>query len=122
MPMDDLNARPLILAVMLCPSVFAACVQPHCYANLDCPAPQICNATGACVFACSDSAACAAGFVCEDHVCQPAPARDITCPPDMVVVAKVFCVDRYEASRGDASATSAGSDATKAHSVAGVMP
>jgi len=120
--MDDAKARPLMLAAVLCSSVFAACVQPRCFASIDCPAPQICSATGACVFECSDDAGCASGFVCENHVCRPAPARDITCPSDMVPVAKLFCVDRYEASRGDASATSSGSDATKAHSVAGVMP
>jgi formylglycine-generating enzyme required for sulfatase activity len=33
-----------------------------------------------------------------------------------------FCVDIYEASRGDATANSAGSDGSQAHSVAGVLP
>jgi formylglycine-generating enzyme required for sulfatase activity len=33
-----------------------------------------------------------------------------------------FCIDIYEASRGDATAISAGSDGSRAYSVAGVLP
>jgi hypothetical protein len=43
------------------------------------------------------------------------------CPPLMASVGD-FCIDLYEASRGDATATSAGSDGTQAYSSAGVLP
>jgi len=44
------------------------------------------------------------------------------CPPDMALVDGLFCVDRYEASRPDATATSWGSDTSYATSRAGVLP
>jgi hypothetical protein len=44
-----------------------------------------------------------------------------SCPPEMALVGAV-CVDRYEASRQDATATSAGSDESVAASRAGVLP
>jgi formylglycine-generating enzyme required for sulfatase activity len=40
----------------------------------------------------------------------------------MVAVAKLFCIDRYEASRPDATATSYGTDNSRAQSVEGVYP
>ncbi len=43
------------------------------------------------------------------------------CPEDMAPIGSV-CVDRYEASRGDATAENAGTDETKAYSRAGVLP
>jgi len=43
------------------------------------------------------------------------------CPADMAPVGGV-CVDKYEASRGDATADNAGDDETVARSVAGVLP
>jgi hypothetical protein len=43
------------------------------------------------------------------------------CPPDMVEVGS-FCLDRYEASRPDATATDAGVDSSRATSRAGVIP
>ncbi len=46
----------------------------------------------------------------------------ISCPSDMVSVADSFCIDTYEASRPDASASSAGSDESAALSQAGVLP
>ncbi len=46
----------------------------------------------------------------------------LLCPEDMVSVQGVVCMDRYEASRPDASATSEGEDTGPASSVFGVMP
>ncbi len=45
-----------------------------------------------------------------------------SCPADMVLVADLFCMDRYEASRPDATATSYGVDSSLATSRPGVMP
>jgi hypothetical protein len=44
------------------------------------------------------------------------------CSDDMVPVGAAFCIDRYEASRSDATADSAGNDETVAASRAGVIP
>lgn len=44
------------------------------------------------------------------------------CPPDMVPVDGLFCIDVYEASRPDATATSYGVDSSSATSRAGVLP
>ena len=45
-----------------------------------------------------------------------------SCPADMVLVDDLFCMDRYEASRPDATATSQGTDSSRATSRPGVMP
>ena len=44
------------------------------------------------------------------------------CPPDMALVDGDFCVDIWEASRPNATATSSGSDESQAHSAPGVLP
>lgn len=100
----------------------AACVDRHCYEQADCPAPKVCAATGRCVFECRTGADCGAGFRCERHLCHPDPAKPLVCPDEMAKVADAFCIDRYEASRPDATATGVGSDEHSARSVAGVMP
>jgi len=113
----------LLSALIL--SGLAGCVKSRCYGNSDCPTPQMCNSAGACAYVCSDSTPCEPGFVCVDHTCQrvaPPDSTPVTCPADMVVVADSYCVDRYEAARMDATATSAGSDESQAKSVAGVLP
>lgn len=54
----------------------------------------------------------------------------VQCPPDMALVsipndtsgANRFCIDRYEASKPDATASSNGSDTSVAMSVSGVLP
>lgn len=56
------------------------------------------------------------GLIDEGEVCTP------VCPTDMVAVGSAYCVDRYEASRPDATAASQGTDTTRAHSRAGVLP
>ncbi len=51
-----------------------------------------------------------------------APLAPIECPADMAAVDDSFCVDRYEASRPDATATDCGADQSHATSRKGVMP
>ena len=45
-----------------------------------------------------------------------------TCPSDMALVGANLCVDKWEASRPDATAWSFGSDSSHATSRAGVLP
>ena len=45
-----------------------------------------------------------------------------TCPPEMVAVGAAYCIDRYEASRPDATATAQGTDGSRAESRSGVLP
>ena len=60
---------------------------------------------------------------CEIEVVSPCPAEMIHVEPaEGGGVAGPFCVDRYEASRADATAESMGSDTSKAVSKAGVIP
>jgi hypothetical protein len=56
------------------------------------------------------------GYVDEDGVCGT------SCPADMVAVGHAFCIDRYEASRPDATATSQGVQTSVAMSRPGVLP
>jgi len=56
------------------------------------------------------------GCVDEDGVCG------IDCPCDMVPVGARYCIDRYEASRADATSTHPGLDESHATSRAGVLP
>lgn len=44
------------------------------------------------------------------------------CPPEMVAIGTAYCIDRYEASRGDASATSQGVETAQAYSRPDVLP
>jgi len=44
------------------------------------------------------------------------------CPADMVPIKTAYCIDRYEASRSDATETSAGTDESVAISRPGVLP
>ncbi|HOW50926.1 MAG TPA: SUMF1/EgtB/PvdO family nonheme iron enzyme [bacterium] len=52
---------------------------------------------------------------------EHADADLLPCPADMAPIGNI-CVDRYEASRGDATATEQGSDGAQAYSVPGVLP
>ncbi len=56
------------------------------------------------------------GLVDEGDVCAP------SCPPEMVAVGTAYCIDRYEASRPDATATSQGTETGQAFSRANVLP
>jgi hypothetical protein len=98
------------------------CVRQKCFEDLDCPYPKVCNASGRCVYQCQQDADCGIGFRCVDLRCQPASNGPIPCPDDMVQVAGVFCIDRYEASRPDATDIFEGVDPSASKSVSGVIP
>ncbi len=97
-------------------------VTEHCYSNADCTAPQLCLADGTCGFQCTVDSDCGLGMGCYGHRCRPKSTEPIECPPDMVNIAEAFCIDRFEASRPDATASSHGTQSDKAVSRAGVMP
>lgn len=106
-----------------CVLCVGACIKERCYENSDCPRGKVCNAEGRCVYECVDDQDCGAGFECVGFKCRPAGgSTPIECPDDMVAVANAFCIDRYEASRPDATAASQGRDESRATSRKGVMP
>lgn len=121
--------RRLAIIAALCSST--GCVKGVCYDNHDCPAPQICSARGACVLQgasttppplATPDASPDAGDDEETGGLADAEADAApVCPPFMAAVGD-FCIDIYEASRSDATANSAGSDSSRANSVAGVLP
>ncbi|OGR04083.1 MAG: hypothetical protein A2284_04615 [Deltaproteobacteria bacterium RIFOXYA12_FULL_61_11] len=113
-------SHALFLGLLL--SLGYGCVQSRCTVDRDCSGSQVCAEDGRCVDECSEEESCGDGFRCADHRCVPDPKGKLTCPVGMAVVAGIFCMDRYEASRPDASATSSGTSETLAHSVAGVLP
>ncbi len=116
------RAGVLLLAVAGI-SLAAGCVKERCYQDGDCSGGRVCGASGTCVFACVRDADCGEGFRCADHRCLPKPPpTPVHCPEDMALIADSFCVDRYEASRPDATADSAGREETRAFSRAGVLP
>ncbi len=83
-----------------------------CFEDSDCLPGHRCNAAGACE---------------ERPVIDSGPRPDgrtpIRCPlPGMVKVADLFCIDIHEASRPDATASSTGSDSSKAVTCKGVLP
>ena len=121
-------------------------VDAVCYSDVDCPNRASCDATtGSCIpWECKSDAECAGGkrcnitihqcaipqclsendcedgFTCIANVCR---ARTLLyCPPDMAVVNDAFCIDRYEASKPDATAAFRGNDTSVATSRAGVRP
>ena len=115
----------------------SGCIRERCYASADCPAPQVCSVEGTCVFECTRDGDCGAGFACREHGCVPSAAvpdvqgdtdsGDVLppvpgCSADMALVSDSYCVDRFEASRPDATPASEGGDGSQARSVAGVLP
>ena len=97
-------------------------VTEYCYSNADCTEPQICQQDGVCDYECKVDADCGEGMGCVAYRCEPKSAEPIECPSDMVNIADAFCIDRYEASKPDATETSKGSDTSRAVSKAGVLP
>lgn len=97
-------------------------VTEYCYSSADCVSPQICLQNGSCGFECSRDTDCGEGMGCEDHRCRPKSAQPIECPADMVNIAEAFCIDRFEASRPDATSTSEGTQEDRAVSRSGVLP
>lgn len=91
------------------------CHQPKC---LDNRCELVPDADGT---PCDDSNPCTQNETCLDGQCKGGESV-CECPNGMVSVRDTFCVDQYEASRLDATATNQGTDTTYATSRAGVMP
>ncbi|MBN1655341.1 MAG: SUMF1/EgtB/PvdO family nonheme iron enzyme [Deltaproteobacteria bacterium] len=121
-----MNARTIYCLILVI--LTQSCVHQRCYENRDCPYPKECT-LGRCEYKCTDDSACGIGFKCVNYECEPAPneneeqeKKPLNCPEEMVPVAEVFCIDRFEASRPDATETSTGSDSSRALSARGVLP
>lgn len=128
-----------------CNTETGAC-EKMCFKNADCPDYHQCNTnTGVCEKMCFKNADCGDGYICDSttHQCRKAECVEdkdcpegfecangrcraaqgrLTCPEEMVPIEQEFCIDKYEASRPDATRTSVGTDETKAESKAGVRP
>lgn len=121
-------SRPVALGLMLLMSATASAlhagclVEERCFSNFDCPANQVCLAGGECGVECSSDADCGLGLRCSLNRCVGASAGPLACPDGMVSVADAFCVDRYEASRRDATEAGVGLDESIAVSKQGVLP
>jgi len=136
--MENMRRRHGIPAIVLtciaAMSLFGCSVKEYCYLDSDCDPPMVCGPEGFCVYRCITDDDCGEGFVCRDHECKPSPVQPDTgpdgdqdvvvfeCPQDMVMVAGAFCIDRYEASRPDATDLWKGTDDSMALSRKGVIP
>ena len=98
----------LVCLISVCAIPATGCVvSERCFSNKDCAKDQICDERGRCTA----------------RPALPDSATPIRCPlANMVKVAEAFCIDLYEASRLDATETSAGQVETVALSVEGVLP
>jgi formylglycine-generating enzyme required for sulfatase activity len=99
-------------------------VKEHCFDNAHCPGNQRCDmATGTCHPECVEDSDCGgSGFTCEEDVCEfTGGTEPLTCPAEMVSIADAFCMDRWEASRADATVDSPGTEG-RATSRPGVIP
>jgi len=99
-------------------------VDERCYSDSDCADSKICSAGGECVFECVRDSDCGPAFSCKDHVCVlgSGSGEPIDCPDEMVPVENAYCIDRYEASRPDATEAEEGVQDDFAQSIPGVMP
>ncbi|MCX7957686.1 MAG: SUMF1/EgtB/PvdO family nonheme iron enzyme, partial [Deltaproteobacteria bacterium] len=102
---------------------FSCFIKEKCYSNEDCPDNMICNRkNGDCRYQCSSDNDCGQNFACIYHKCLPKSSGTLNCPPDMANVENSFCMDKYEASRPDATASLEGASNTYAMSREGVLP
>jgi sulfatase modifying factor 1 len=115
---------PTTLLLLLMGGAYGCVVRGVCYTAEDCSAGQSCQVrTGRCIEGeCETQQDCGEGFRCVDSRCEPEQTGAFDCPSDMALIAESFCMDRFEASRPDATATSAGSDNSRATSRSGVLP
>ena len=108
--------------------------EPDCSADEDCELGEICS-LGTCVPGCrEDDDRCPSGEICVGGECHALPdsgldaqsdadaSGPVECPHDMVKVNDAFCMDRYEASRPDATDVSPGQDNSMATSRLNVLP
>lgn len=120
-----LSAHRHALALALLALGWTACIDERCKEDRDCPGVKLCNqVNGSCYYECNVNADCGAGsFYCEGHTCHLlCDDTELDCPDGMVTICGAFCIDRYEASRPDATAQSGGSDDSMATSRPGVIP
>jgi hypothetical protein len=118
----DNRVVPIAVAVMLGALLPSSCVNSRCYENKDCSESKICGPEGICLFECSSDRECGSSFKCVGHRCKGRSKVPVHCPEDMAPVDNAFCIDRYEASRPDATWTDPGSDSSRAVSAAEVIP
>jgi hypothetical protein len=111
-------------------SGMACIVVERCFVDEDCAAPQICcteadtcaqGQIGQCGYACMNDDDCACP-PCVDNRCEGNGDDAIACPEDMVNINNCFCIDRYEASRPDATESAPGTTESHAVSRPRVMP
>ena len=107
------------------PTTAIVCRQP----DDPCRVSTCVPATGDCAEAaapdgtpCDDHDPCTGDDRCLSGTCRPGPVPLCSCPSDMVPVEDRFCIDRYEASRPDATASSRGVDSSIAVSRSGALP
>ncbi len=112
----------LFALCLLLAAWISSCIEARCLDDEDCAEGETCSPDGRCLPECIEDEDCPFGFVCENNRCKAPNGPPIECPEDMVAVANAFCVDRYQASRPDATATSAGTDGSMAVSAENVIP
>lgn len=125
-----MKIRQAISCFFICFSIASGCVQQYrCYEDDECPEPKICDrGKGDCVYKCITNRDCESEEICVNHECEPKPIekpepqQSLSCPEEMVLIDERFCIDRFEASRPDATEISRGSDDARALSVKGVIP
>ncbi len=119
-----MKARQAIICSVCFAFVYGCVREYQCFGKEECPDPKICDPIkGKCVFKCETDDDCDSNEVCVDYECEPKPVeKPLTCPEDMVLIDRRFCIDRFEASRPDATESSAGNDNSRALSVKGVIP
>ncbi len=118
---------PWLLWLALLLALATGCtLTERCHENRDCPSPMLCDTVaGECVYECGGDEDCdGVGFACVDHVCQfdCSDSAELACPGEMAAICGSYCMDRYEASRPDATASFGGHDTSEALSRPGVVP
>lgn len=115
-----------VCAVCGFPNASATCVEGACRIA-DC---EVCfwdlNAKDGdgCEYACTPNGAESCNSVDDDcdGLTDEGEVCASSCPTDMVAIGDAYCIDRHEASRADATATSQGVESSRAYSRAGVLP
>jgi hypothetical protein len=143
-----LNDLPICMLISM--GAMGGClVKNACYNNADCPSGHVCQilpgkTEGVCRDMCEVDTDCRDGYLCDQakHVCKEADCRGdsdcglgfeclngrcvsevpLECPEGMVPIERRFCIDKWEASRADATIDSPGADGTVATSRPGVIP
>ena len=135
-----------LVTVLITLSILYGCiVNSVCFNDADCKKGQVCwTASGVCTARCASNGDCEDGYFCDqaDHVCKEAECwndRDcgdgfeckegqcvsetpLNCPEGMVAIERRFCIDKYEASRPDATVDSEGVSEAYATSRPNVIP